>query len=164
MLLMVQPSYLTHFWFSIQIILYLQNYLYCNIERGLKCHRDWSVKGKDRIWLCLPSDLGKDGLQECADVQGNSRVVWWHKWCMRGERANNTGGNPGWDDAAGENTPWTPLLKGLKALLPFQEEQWPHSRLMVPPRCQRAAPSLTAQSCWAHTAKGKGSENREGIF
>lgn len=62
MLLMVQPSSLTHIWFSIQIIPYLQNYLYCTIKRGLKCHMDLSVKGKRRIWLCLPSD--REGIKK----------------------------------------------------------------------------------------------------
>lgn len=70
MLLTVQPNCHTHIWFSTQIIPYLQNYMHCNAKRGLKRHRDLSVERKSRVWSCLPSDLGKDGLQESRATPG----------------------------------------------------------------------------------------------
>lgn len=89
MLPMVQPSYLTHLWFSIQIVPYLQNYLHCNIKRGLKCHRGLSVKGKSRIWLCLPSGFGKGWAPRVWKCPGQLQGGAW------GEKANNAGEKPG---------------------------------------------------------------------
>lgn len=169
MLLMVQPSCLTHIWFSIQIILYLQNYLYlyCNIKRGLKCHRDLSVEGKSRIWLSRLG-FGKGWAPRMCkypgQLQGSAmaqrRVRGEGKRCWSKPRAEMT--------LPGENTPWTPLLQGLKApccLSKMSSGHTPHSRLTVLrclPNTKEQLQVWVHKSCWTHTATEKGSENGEG--
>lgn len=82
----VQPSYLAHFWFSIQIILYLQNYLYCKIKRGLKCHRDWSVKGKKQDLVVSPLWFGKGWAPTVCRCPGQLQGGVMAQWCMKGEK------------------------------------------------------------------------------
>lgn len=160
MLLTVQPNCHTHIWFSTQIIPYLQNYMHCNAKRGLKRHRDLSVEGKSRVWLCIPSDLGKEGSKSPGQLQGVMA-----QWCKRGQGKHCWSKPRAEMTLPGENTPWTPPLKGPKApccLSKMSSGHTAHSRLTVPPRPQRAA--LTSQSPAEHAQLRKKMEPKwEGV-
>lgn len=126
MLLVVQPSSLTHICFSIQIIAYgyLQNYLYCNIKRDLKSHRDLSLKGKKGIWLWLPLTLGERMGSETplpVTFQASYRTVW--RQHNGAKQRNTTGLTQGERANEGENVRqnqglrWHCLGKTLLGLL-----------------------------------------------
>lgn len=121
-------------------------------QERFKTSQGFICRGKKQGLVVYPLWFGKGGLQESRATPGCDGTM-----VQEGTGQTLLVKTQGWDDTAwGKHSLDSSIKRPKSPLLPFQNEQWPHSTFQA--HCASQTPKSSSdftKSCWTRTAKEK---------